>query len=147
MISAPNYWSVISSLESAFSNRYEEKPIGHIRLVGILFAPIGAPLAQAEIIPRLSDFHHRTGNNIDFFWQDTVLLALHLHTFQYLMLHLRDGAIVRRRSMPSAIILKITPSGLTKAVASCCLQTQSIKKRKNKFRSILKLQSCAILKK
>ena len=67
MISAPDYYSVIHSLKSAFSSRYEDKPVGHIRLIGILFAPIGAPLAQAEIIPRLNDFHHRTGNNIDFF--------------------------------------------------------------------------------
>lgn len=67
MISAPDYWSMISSLKDAFSNRYEEKPVGHIRLIGILFAPIGSPLAQAEIIPRLSDFHHRTGKNMDFF--------------------------------------------------------------------------------
>lgn len=67
MITAPDYLTMISSLQDAFSSRYEDSPIGHVRLIGILFAPIGSPLAQTEIIPRLGDFHHRSGKNVDFF--------------------------------------------------------------------------------
>lgn len=67
MISAPSYYDVIHSLHNAFTNGYEENPTGHIRLTGILFAPVGAKLAQSEIIPRLGDFHFRSADNIDFF--------------------------------------------------------------------------------
>ena len=68
MIPAPSYYSVIHSLKDAFSNRFEDEPVGHIRLIGILFAPIGAQLARSEIIPRLNDFHFRSADNIDFFF-------------------------------------------------------------------------------
>jgi hypothetical protein len=36
-------------------------------MVGILFAPPGAAITKTEILPRFDDFHHRSGNNIDFF--------------------------------------------------------------------------------
>lgn len=68
MIPAPSYDSVIRSLQSNFRSRDEEEPIGFVRLIGILFAPIGAQLAQSQIIPRLGDFHVRSAKNIDFFF-------------------------------------------------------------------------------
>jgi hypothetical protein len=37
------------------------------RMVGLLFAPVGQPIAKAEIIPRLKDFHYRSGNHINFY--------------------------------------------------------------------------------
>src|SRR5262245_46709604 len=36
-------------------------------MIGILFAPAGSSVAKAEILPRLDDFHHRSGSHIDFF--------------------------------------------------------------------------------
>ncbi len=36
-------------------------------MFGILFAPPGAPITKKEIVPRLDDFNHRSGNSIDFF--------------------------------------------------------------------------------
>jgi hypothetical protein len=36
-------------------------------MVGILFAPPGAALANAEVLPRLDYFHQRAGKHIDFF--------------------------------------------------------------------------------
>ena len=37
------------------------------RIVGMLFAPLHAPLARDEIVPRLTQFHHRSAQYIDFF--------------------------------------------------------------------------------
>lgn len=36
-------------------------------MTGLLFAPPGQPLAKAEILPRLNDFHYRSGEHIDFY--------------------------------------------------------------------------------
>lgn len=60
-------YSILRSLQKAFSERYEDRENGHIRLTGILIAPPGSIIARTEIVPRLSDFHHRSENNIDFF--------------------------------------------------------------------------------
>jgi len=38
-----------------------------VRMLGILFAPQGAELAQKQIVPRIQEFYYRSGNNIDFF--------------------------------------------------------------------------------
>jgi hypothetical protein len=38
------------------------------RIVGILFAPPYAPLAHDEIVPRITQFHHRSADYIDFFF-------------------------------------------------------------------------------
>jgi hypothetical protein len=38
-----------------------------VRMVGILFAPIGAALTKNEIYPRIDEWYCRTGESIDFF--------------------------------------------------------------------------------
>lgn len=38
-----------------------------MRLIGILFAPLGAPLTASAIIPRLSQYHWRSGAAMDIF--------------------------------------------------------------------------------
>lgn len=59
--------SIRDALEEAFNKRYPPTAVDAVRMVGILFAPAGAAITQSEILPRLDDFHHRSGKNIDFF--------------------------------------------------------------------------------
>jgi hypothetical protein len=54
-------------LERAFEARYPASVADPVRMVGILFAPAGSAISRNEILPRLDDFHHRSGSNIDFF--------------------------------------------------------------------------------
>ena len=42
--------------------------VSPVRLVGIVFARPSSPLAKSEIIPALADWHHRSGDHIDFFF-------------------------------------------------------------------------------
>jgi hypothetical protein len=69
MIPAVTYDAVCEQLMSSFaSGRYHSDKIDEqVRMVGLLFAPLRAPLARAEIIPRLNQFHYRSGSHIDFF--------------------------------------------------------------------------------
>lgn len=77
MIPAWSYGQICRGLSFAFQNRYKKGLENYVRMVGILFARPSSLLAQAEIIPNLYYFHHRSGNHIDFFcggygqfWQD-----------------------------------------------------------------------------
>ena len=60
--------NVNAKLQSAFETRYK---VGQgpptVRMVGLLFARAQARLAQ-QILPSLTDFDARSGNNIDFFF-------------------------------------------------------------------------------
>jgi hypothetical protein len=44
-------------------SRWSKEP----RIAGLLFAQPKSPLAQAEIVPQLEYFHHRSGNDVHFF--------------------------------------------------------------------------------
>lgn len=48
-------------LANAFRYRYQDREVGGIRMVGLLFAPPEARLARDEIVPSLDYFHHRSG--------------------------------------------------------------------------------------
>jgi hypothetical protein len=63
-----DYEELVSRLTNAFKNRYDV--VGHddVRMVGIVFASPNSPLAGSEIIPRIADWHHRSGDHIDFFF-------------------------------------------------------------------------------
>jgi len=67
MIPAWDYSQTLRDLKRAFEWRYEKNGFGGVRMVGLLFAPPEARLARDEIIPALEYFHHRSGDNIDFF--------------------------------------------------------------------------------
>lgn len=67
MIPAWSYDQICKELGRAFQKRYPHRERGSIRMVGLLFAPPGARLAREHIIPSLDYFHHRSGDNIDFF--------------------------------------------------------------------------------
>lgn len=67
MISAWDYAQVCRELGAAFRYRYPDGAVASIRMVGLLFAPEQVRLARDEIIPSLDYFHHRSGNQIDFF--------------------------------------------------------------------------------
>jgi hypothetical protein len=58
---------VLRKIAVAFNSRHQQEVGQRVRMVGLLFAPPGAAIGKAEILPRLDDFHHRSGNNIDFF--------------------------------------------------------------------------------
>jgi hypothetical protein len=58
---------VLREIATAFRSRYQKEDGQRVRMVGLLFAPPGAAISKAEILPRLDDFHHRSENNIDFF--------------------------------------------------------------------------------
>lgn len=51
----------------AFVTRYPQTGPSNVRMVGLLFAPPNSHVAKTEIVPRLDEFHHRSGNHIDFF--------------------------------------------------------------------------------
>lgn len=59
---------LIATLSSAFKYRYEDTQGRRFRIVGLVFARPNSPLAKSEIIPQIADWHHRSGNHIDFFF-------------------------------------------------------------------------------
>jgi len=67
VIPAWSYDQVNAALTSACRYRYKANVEAVVRMVGLLFAPAEAPLAQEQVLPSLNYFHHRSGNNIDFF--------------------------------------------------------------------------------
>jgi hypothetical protein len=67
MLPAYSLSEVQHQLAAAFKHRYPQTGKPRVRMVGLLFAPPGAPISKSEILPRLNDFHHRSGANIDFF--------------------------------------------------------------------------------
>lgn len=64
MIPAWSIEEITRTLAQAFESRYRK---GGIRLVGLLFAPPESSLGGSEITKSLDYFHHRSGDNIDFF--------------------------------------------------------------------------------
>lgn len=67
MIHAWNYEQVCQELGNAFLYRYPDGDRRATRMVGLLFAPPETQVGRKEIVPGLNYFHHRSGNNIDFF--------------------------------------------------------------------------------
>jgi hypothetical protein len=67
MISAWDYEQVCRELGNEFRYRHSKGAVANVRMVGLLFAPAEVRLARDEIVPSLEYFHHRSGNNIDFF--------------------------------------------------------------------------------
>jgi hypothetical protein len=67
MIPAWDYKQVCRELGNAFRYRYKDRHAASVRMVGLLFAPPEVRLARDEIVPGLDYFHHRSGDNIDFF--------------------------------------------------------------------------------
>lgn len=54
-------------LTEAFRRRYRVQEGAAVRMTGLLFARPEVRMARDEIVPSLDYFHHRSGNNIDFF--------------------------------------------------------------------------------
>jgi hypothetical protein len=67
MVPAYSYSTVCNELTSAFKSRYPQGSERKVRMTGLLFAKPTSPLAAAEVIPNLDYYHHRSGDNIDFF--------------------------------------------------------------------------------
>ena len=62
-----SYQDLIDTLSKAFLARYPDGTSGRLRMIGILFARPDSQLAKSSILPHLDYFHHRSGNNFDFF--------------------------------------------------------------------------------
>lgn len=43
-------------------------PGPRVRMVGVVFAPPQSPISKAEIVPRIGDWHYRSGDHIDFWF-------------------------------------------------------------------------------
>ena len=67
MVPAYSYSKICEELLWYFKKQSNNGKQLEIKMVGILFARPGSPIAKRQIIPNLDYFHHRSGNNIDFF--------------------------------------------------------------------------------
>lgn len=67
MIPAWSYWTVFDALERRFEARRREHRKWGVILTGLLFARPSSKLVAEEILPDLGYFHHRSGENVDFF--------------------------------------------------------------------------------
>ncbi len=63
-----DYNQFLAHLTDAFIFRYGDSSSDHVRMVGIVFARPSSSLAKSEIIPALADWHHRSGDHVDFFF-------------------------------------------------------------------------------
>jgi hypothetical protein len=67
MIPAYSYEQICVSLKGSFESRYHQGHLTGSHLVGLLFAPPNSEVGRDDVVPRLDDYHHRSGNVIDFF--------------------------------------------------------------------------------
>lgn len=67
MLEAPTYDRMLEKLSWRFRDR-DDSDRRCVRLVGIVFAPLGSELVCDQVLPRLQDYHYRSGDNIDFFF-------------------------------------------------------------------------------
>ena len=68
MVPIIDYKGCLACLTHAFIRQHKSAPAKHVRLVGLLFARPSSPLAKAEILPAVADWHYRSGDHIDFFF-------------------------------------------------------------------------------
>jgi hypothetical protein len=66
MLAADSLRNVRDGLNEAFARRPAWSGLS-ARLVCLLFAPPGSKITKDEILPRWDDFHHRSGEDVDFF--------------------------------------------------------------------------------
>ncbi|MFZ3217682.1 MAG: hypothetical protein WA192_16610 [Candidatus Acidiferrales bacterium] len=67
MIPVWSYWTVFDALERKFEARRRVDRKWDAILTGLLFARPSSKLVAEEILPDLGYFHHRSGENVDFF--------------------------------------------------------------------------------
>jgi hypothetical protein len=67
MIPAWSCWTVFDALERKFEARRRVDRKWDVILTGLLFARPSCKLVAEEILPDLGYFHHRSGENVDFF--------------------------------------------------------------------------------
>jgi hypothetical protein len=67
MIPAWSYWTVFDALERKFEARRRVDRKWDVILTGLLFARPSSKLVTEQILPDLGYFHHRSGENVDFF--------------------------------------------------------------------------------
>jgi hypothetical protein len=67
MTPAWSYWTVFDALERKFEARRRAGRKWDVILTGLLFARPSNKLVAEQILPELGYFHHRSGENVDFF--------------------------------------------------------------------------------
>lgn len=67
MLPAFSYEELCRTLSGRFQYLHQKGRTDSIRLVGVLFASPTSSVGKSDILPRLDDYHHRSGEHIDFF--------------------------------------------------------------------------------
>lgn len=65
---AIDYDELLDGIAQRFRDAAHDAPARPVRMVGIVFAPPHSPIAKAEIVPRIGDWHFRSGQHIDFWF-------------------------------------------------------------------------------
>ena len=65
---AIDYKMLIDKISDTFDRRYQDDAACHVRIVGLVFASPNSRLAKEEIIPRINEWHCRSGEHIDFYF-------------------------------------------------------------------------------
>lgn len=68
MQDAIDFEELLHRVADRLKYKHEAKPAGHVRMLGVVFARPNSPLAKAELIPQLNDWHFRSGEHIDFYF-------------------------------------------------------------------------------
>jgi hypothetical protein len=80
---AINYEQLIRHITHRFVALRSSARTIRTRMVGIVFAPPNSTLASSEIIPRLRDWHFRSGQHIDFYFAGYTYLQPPPHPLGY----------------------------------------------------------------
>ncbi len=67
MLMAGSLRDVQLGVWQAFQRPFQQGKFPETRLVALLFAPPNTKIAKDDLIPRWDDFHHRSGDDVDFF--------------------------------------------------------------------------------
>jgi hypothetical protein len=86
---AMSFEELISDLTEDFQSKGEASSIARVRMIGIVFARPNSPLARREILPQLNDWHHRSGNHINFYFAGYTYY--HPITSEYLKVQIPGG--------------------------------------------------------
>lgn len=69
---------LLESIAEGFFSSGRDLTHDQVRMVGLMFARPNSPLAKAEIIPQISDWHFRSGKNIDIYFAGYAKTDQHL---------------------------------------------------------------------
>ncbi len=86
------YEDMLEKLTNAFENRYDNS-LQKTRMVGLVFCSPNSKFTKNEILPQINDWHHRSGNYIDFFFAGYTQGNSNLKGYEEVHIPGRDGWI------------------------------------------------------